>query len=423
MSQPSFCRIATVYVTRSRIKIGIIVLIIAIGAALQWLANSPSLHRLLIFARFMIGFGLKITLFTTPEVCVKLFPDDFGFMVGVHALIFNTTIFLAFILLRLVADSAGTSLALLVPVLLCAVSTAASVIAAVSMRREDYLRNKEETESDQTRITNTFASLATVMTPHEPRGWQTWKLPASFCLTILGNKAIGCFFDTLSIFSVDFCSSNHAGVSLDQAALATGLSGLVAGFLSPVIGGMMDKYGIRSRMLAIGSGVGLLGFVALFIGDGGSSVWIATATFAVMNGLADMGLVMIPLVVGASRAGVGSGIYGLLGNIVDAVISFVGGHLLGSGKDDFFLFFSASVMTAGIFSWTGACLLERSSSFIESPMSKIIETIAADLHSASLAEIILPASIERPSAKIIEATMADLDSTSLAEIVLPSKKE
>jgi hypothetical protein len=31
---------------------------------------------------------------------VKLLPDDFGFMVGVYAFIFNTSIFLAFILLQ-----------------------------------------------------------------------------------------------------------------------------------------------------------------------------------------------------------------------------------------------------------------------------------------------------------------------------------
>jgi hypothetical protein len=110
------------------------------------------------------------------------------------------------------------------------------------MIREDYLRNEEETESDQTRITNTFASLATAIAPLQPRGWQTcWKLPVSFHLTILGKQPIGYCSNTFSIFSVAFYSSNYDGVSssLDQAALATGLSRFVAGFLSPFIGGMM----------------------------------------------------------------------------------------------------------------------------------------------------------------------------------------
>lgn len=178
-------------------------------------------------------------------------------------------------------------------------------------------------------------------------------------------------------------------------------------------------------MLAVGSGVSLLGFVALFTGDGGSSVWTAAATFAVTNGFGHhVRMVMIPLVVvGASRAaGVGHGMHGVLDNMVDAAISFAGGHLLESGKDDVFLFFSASITTAGVSCcWIGVHLLERRSSFIKMPDAKIIETTAADLHSSLLAEIIQPSFIERPLAKVIETTMADLDSTSLAEIALPSK--
>jgi hypothetical protein len=102
-------------------------------------------------------------------------------------------------------------------------------------------------------------------------------------------------------------------------------------------------------MLAICcSGVSLLGFIALFIGDGDSSVWIATATFAITNGFEDVGLVMIPLVVGASRAGVGYVlVIGLSGNVANAVFSFTGGDWLESGKDDDFLFFSASFTIAG----------------------------------------------------------------------------
>jgi MFS family permease len=134
--------------------------IVTIGAVLRLLANSPSLFVLLLFARFTVGFGLEITFFTTLEVHVKLFPDDFGFMVGVHALIFNSYLtplyfsrssYCGFWLTVLERVLHG----LLMPVLVCFMSTVASMDAAVSInKREDYLRNEEETaESDQTRIT------------------------------------------------------------------------------------------------------------------------------------------------------------------------------------------------------------------------------------------------------------------------------
>jgi hypothetical protein len=44
--------------------------ITAIGALVQWLANSPEQYPLLVVGRFLIGFGLEITFFSVYEVIV-----------------------------------------------------------------------------------------------------------------------------------------------------------------------------------------------------------------------------------------------------------------------------------------------------------------------------------------------------------------
>ena len=237
-------------------------------------------------------------------------------------------------------------------------------------------------------VTNSFASLATTMMPSAPSFLRSYVLPPSFYLAVLGNKGIGYFFNTFSVFSVSLYSSNFPGISSDTASMATGLAGLIAGFLSPLFGILTDKYGHRTILFTIGCIFGLAGFLALLFGSQPFVVWIATALISVMNGMQDHAIVIIPLVVGNSRVGAGYGLYGLLGNLFDALVSVISGQLLSGGNDDHFLIFSAAIAVMGMISWIGVYFLERKRTFIEKPISEIVSTTAESLQAASLVNFI-----------------------------------
>jgi len=277
-------------------------------------------------------------------------------------------------------------------------------------------------KEDATQITNTFASLGQVMVPREPLGWRSYYiLPFSFYLTVFGNKAVGYFFNVFSIFSVSLYSNNYTGVSVEQGALATGMSGLVAGFLAPLVGLAIDHYGFRTLFFVIGCFGGIGGFVLLLLVKSSTAVWIATLCFSILTAMHHHAIVLIPLVVGTSKAGAGYGLYGLIGNLTDALLTILAGAVLGNGNIDNFLLFSVALMLAGILSWLGVYFLERKRSFVDLPLSKIIETSTLSLHVASLMHVIFAPQNTRNETTVAESV--SLSESSRAKRQLQSPEE
>ena len=79
--------------------------IVTFGCLLQAIASGQDQMWILCIARFIIGFGGLCTPFTTLEVLLALYPDDFMFMAGVRNLIQSASGFICFILLPLIHQS------------------------------------------------------------------------------------------------------------------------------------------------------------------------------------------------------------------------------------------------------------------------------------------------------------------------------
>jgi MFS family permease len=371
------------------------------------LANTPNSYGLLLFARFLIGLGAESLYFATTEVYGEVFPHNFGTMIGISGLLSSFESFAAFQVLPIVAnsrsdvdlDSSGTDSALLLIVLLCLVSTIATYAVAVGLFLEK--RNKREAGGDIAVLESTFGALAKAMIPSAAKGLASLKLPRSFYLTVFGLKAVWYFANTFSLYSVDLYARRY-GLSQSEASLATGITSLIATPLSLVMGFLTDKIGARARLNFVAACFGLAALVILLSSDGSTVVWVATVLFAIMTSYADLAIVTIPLIVGPARAGLGYGMYSILGNTIDALNAYIAGVLLelpdGDG-DTIFLLYSSVIAGVGVLCFVGVYLLEKDVSFMESPISHIIETSLGTLHSASMCSVIVAASPDDESGK------------------------
>lgn len=161
-----------------------------------------------------------------------------------------------------------------------------------------------------------------------------------------------------------------------------------AGVLSPVLGILTDKIGSRAKICVIMALLGLIACVIMISTEKSPVVWVATILFAFVTGYADLAIVMIPVIVGPTRAGMGYGVYAIFGNLIDSFTAYLSGVLLLNG-DLAFLWFSALAFLLGILSYICVYFLERKMSFLERPLSKIVETDMKSYHYASMCEVVL----------------------------------
>lgn len=173
---------------------------IAVGALIQWLANTPSSFSLLMFGRFLIGFGLETTFIASPECYRKAFPSKQGLMSGVDTAQRMMWVFLSYQTLPIMADSRigsneGTNYALAICFLLSLVSTYASIAVAVGFFFEDNnMKMSLSGDSDEAILKRTLGSLAKAATPGLPSGLARYKLPISVYLIVVAIKSTVRFY-------------------------------------------------------------------------------------------------------------------------------------------------------------------------------------------------------------------------------------
>ena len=364
--------------------------VVTFGAIVQWLSLLQRHYILLICARFIIGFGLEICFLTTIEIYLKIFPRHFGFMLGLHSLRGALIYFIASIFLRKMTTDVGIEHTLALLVVICIVTTIASIIVNVSYKKEETIKLTKGDKSNvqqQEKVVQLFASLAEALAPTIPNGRSRWRFPAPFYFAILGNKAINYFLNTFSVFAVELYVRNFHGVNYDYAAFVLGVTAVMGGILAISCGFLMDRYGNRSLLLCTANFVGMVGFLVLKWSNRSIYLWVASICFAITVSFADLGIVTIPLLVHRSQVGIAYGIYGLMGNSLDTLLSLSAGWLMSRDKEDAYIWLCSSFMLIGCFSWLVVFHLGKNQTFIEKPTKKIIHTSREDICLASLVDI------------------------------------
>jgi MFS family permease len=368
--------------------------IVTLGAMCQAIANGPDQLWLIYVGRLLLGFGGEITPFTTVEILGRLFPDYFGLMAGVRNLVQSLSGFLAFVLLPIWADAVGegndgTTFALWMCAVLGAVSIVACVVTYFSMEKENV---SSEEQSDQRTVKKVIRGFAKATTPQLP-GCRRWMLPTSFFFAVFGIKAQYFAPFSFTAFSNEIYSEKF-GRSSSQASFLSGYISLVAGLLSPFMGELSDRIGMRSPCLTVGSLLSAVGFCVLASSAGGGApVWIASTLFALQYGFGDtVAYISIRFIVGVNRAGIGYGIYGVFGNLIATLAPLIGGFIL-EGSDngiDNVLWYFCGLMLIGTLCWVMVYILEGKRSLLELPAAQVIETSDEDLQMAALTYVISP---------------------------------
>jgi MFS family permease len=371
--------------------------IVTIGALVQWLANTPDSYGLLLFGRFLIGFGLESVFTTVQESLGRVFPKQYGLMAGVADSLDNIWTFIAFQVLSPLADSrsdtdldsSGTDFALMVCFLLCLASTIASYAVAAGLFLEERSKKDEENHTDEAVLVRTFGAYAKAAIPTPPKGFASFKLPVSLYLTIFGCQAIGYHFNTFLLYSVEIYRRQF-GLSESAASFVTGASVLISVPLSPILGALTDKIGSRAKICAFATLLGLGAVLILLGSDGIVGVWVATVLFALMSSTYGIST-FFRLIVGTARAGLGWGVFSILGNGIGALNAYIGGALIASGDngDIAFLWYSAAFIFVGFLCFVAVYRLERDMSFLERPVSQMIETELKSLHYASICSVVV----------------------------------
>ena len=371
-------------------------LIVFLGAMCQAIASEPDQLWLLYVGRLLLGFGGEVTPFTTVEILGRLFPDYFGFMAGVRNLVQSLSGFLAFVLLPIWADAVGegndgTTFALWMCAILAAVSILTCVITYFSMKKESI---STEEQSDQKTITKVIRGFAKATAPEVP-GCKRWMLPASFFFAVFGIKAQYFAPFSFTAFSNEIYREKF-GRSHKQASFLSGYISLIAGLMSPLMGELSDRIGMRSPCLTIGSFLSVIGFGVLAITSGGGApVWIASTLFALQYGFGDtVAYISIRFIVGVNRAGIGYGVYGVFGNLLATLAPLVGGYIMEGSEDgiDKVLWYFCGLMFLGTLCWAMVYILEGKRSLLELPAAQVIETSDEDLQLAALTYIVSPCS-------------------------------
>ena len=370
--------------------------IVTLGAMCQAIADGEDQFWLIVIGRLLLGFGGEITPFTTVEILGRLFPDYFGLMAGVRNLVQSISGFLAFVLLPIWADAFGegndgTTFALWMCVVLGAVSIVTCVITYLSMKKETE-NLSSEAQSDQKTITKVIRGFAKATTPELP-GCRRWMLPASFFFAVFGIKAQYFAPFSFTAFSNEIYRDKF-GKSKSQASFLSGFISLVAGLMSPAMGELSDRIGMRSPCLTIGSLLSVVGFGILAISTGGGApVWIASTLFALQYGFGDtVAYISIRFIVGVNRAGIGYGIYGVFGNLIATLAPLCGGFIMEGSEDgiDNVLWYFSGLMMLGTLCWVMVYILEGKRSLLELPAAQVIETSDEDLQLAALTYVVSP---------------------------------
>ena len=365
--------------------------VVAIGALIQWMADKPELYNLLLFGRFLIGFGLETTFIAWDECNRKAFPSVIGLVMGISTAVMMVTTFASFQVIPAVANSKsdysdGTDFSLFFCFLLSLLSLYATVVVAAMFYFEDRAKQANSIgDSDQAVLIRTFGALAKAATPGLPSGFAKFKFPVSFFLFVVGVKSVCFYFNTFSLYAVGIYTDKF-GMSGSQASLATGLAPLLAIPFAIGVGGATDKIGSRPRLLTGFTLSGVVGLALLRWTDSEISVWIATVLFSGMVSCIGLSLSMLPLIAGPARTGLGFGIYSILGNGLDAVNAYICGSLaaLGENGQDYLLLYSMGFVLFGMFCWITVYFLEREMSFVERPTDQIVETKLETLQAASV---------------------------------------
>jgi nitrate/nitrite transporter NarK len=317
--------------------------------------------------------------------------------------------FLAFVLLPIWADAIddyekGTSFALWMCVVLGVVSLLASTIVYFSMKKENLTVSAEE-NSDQKTVSKVIRSFAKATTPKVP-GCRRWMLPLSFFLACYGIKAQYFAPFGFTAFSNKIYKEKF-GQTSSVASFQSGFISLLAGLMSPFMGGLSDRFGKRSLGLVIASSLSVVGFGVLALSSSGTApVWIASVLFALQYGFGDtVAYISIRFIVGVSRSGIGYGIYGVVGNLIATLVPMIGGFLIESSNGtDKLLWYFTGLMALGTLFWVFVFLLEGPRSLLELPADQVIETSDEDLKLAALSYVASPVKSSNPEDAIDEGS-------------------
>jgi MFS family permease/Ca2+-binding EF-hand superfamily protein len=377
--------------------------IVTLSCVLQCVCEGSDMMWLLLIARFGVGFGGLCTPFTTMEVLLALFPDDFMLMCGIRNLVQSASGFVTFILLPAVhqafLDDASLedgslatmqadpdyAFATVMALGVCVVGGMMSLATNLYI----YFGYMMAELPPPITLGSQIRGFAGAITPVSPNCADKWKLPVGFYV---------CLFGIISEYFAPFMFTAYSnkiymlrhGASASAASFYSGVMNLFGGLLGPVFGPMSDKYGQRGAMLA---GFGLFQMVGfLLLATTTVTPWVATVLFSVTYGFGDtVAYPNIRSIVGAEKAGLGYGVYSIFGGCVAVMMPIAGGFFMAMDDPDkpeetgvyvCFFFAGASLLASGC--WLACHFLEGPKAFIALPASELVETEESHIDAAAL---------------------------------------